>query len=169
MAPVEKKQASVIPAEVSRKLPTKEQWQYIEAELSGLFGQVQLLVDGYHLTIVRTKTGKNKLGSLVYINGSIKGEWFKSHRLSDESPDLPEETRRFHRPCVRALYPAAKVASFEKRFGKRMTQKYGYHEKLVHYSPEWPSAAALRRHLLKHNNNIELLLEDNHAYKKCSL
>jgi len=142
-----------------RKVPTKEEWDFIIDSLSGIFGSVELLVDGYKVNIVRKRTGKNSLGSTVYVNGYVKGIWMVTHKLSDTEFVVPEESKRFYRPSVRSLYKQKEVKRAERECGKRFAKKHGYYDKLVFYVPEWGSANSLKRHLLKNNHNIELLKE----------
>jgi hypothetical protein len=140
-----------------RKLPTKEEWAAIIAELSGSFGLVKLAVDGYDLSITRGQIGKNKLGLIVYINGSIKGIWYAHYRSTDINPEIPEETRRFYRKKTQFLHSAKDRAFWLKVYGKKEAPKRGMDTKFISYDPRWLSATALKQHLLKNNHNIEVV------------
>jgi hypothetical protein len=142
-----------------RKVPTKEQWATIVENLSGMYGSVKLLVDGYTVDIQRGLTGKNTIGNIVYVNGHIDGKWMVTHKLSDTTAVLPDETKRFYRPSMRAIFKQKVVKRAEREYGKRFAKKDGYYEKLVFYSPSWGSANSLKRHFLKNNHNIELVKE----------
>lgn len=142
-----------------RQVPTKEQWELIIQNLSGLFGSVNLLADGYKLTVRRTLTGKNTLGSVVFVNGEVKGLWMVSHKLSEKNPAVPEEARRFYQPRARSMWSQKQRRNAEKAFGKKCAREHGYYEKILFYSPCWQSATALKRHLLKNNTNITLIKE----------
>lgn len=142
-----------------RKVLTKEEWEYFLTSLSGIYGRVELLVDGFKVNVQRQLVKKNSLANVVYVNGKIKGEWYAHHKLSEKNPIVPEETRRFFRQTVRAFHSAKRIAEHEKAFGKRFTKKHVYYDKLVLYTPLWSSATTLKRHLLKHNHNIEIVKE----------
>jgi hypothetical protein len=144
-----------------RKVPSKEEWDRIIKTLSGVFGSVELLVDGYKVTAQRAQTKKNRLETMVYVNGYIKGEWYRHHKLNDTAAEseLPEETRRFLRPVTKSLFSPKKVSAFERSCGKRAAKKHGFYEKLILYVPYWSSARSFKNHLLKNNHNIEVLKE----------
>lgn len=154
--PTEKKPDAPLSAE-PRKLPTKEEWDDVIAQLSGAFGIVKLLVDGYELYITRGQIGKNQLGITVYINGSIKGIWYAHHKSTDLKPEIPEETRRFYKPKTQFLHSAKERAFWKKAYGKKEAPKRGLDTKFISYGPWWTSAAALKRHLLNNNHNIEVI------------
>ena len=54
---------------------TKEEWKQAEEKLNSAFGRVDLLVDGYAITIRKEPCDKMRLGLTVYVDGTIKGEW----------------------------------------------------------------------------------------------
>jgi len=142
---------------VPRKLPTKEEWESVINQLSGCFGIVKLLVDGYDLYITRGQMGKNKLGITVYVNGYIRGIWHVHHKDTDLNPEIPEETRRFYRQRTQFLHSAKHRAFWLKIYGKKEAPKKGMNAKFITYGPWWLSAAALKQHLLKNNHNIEVV------------
>ncbi len=75
---------------------TKEQWKQVEINLSGPFGEVELLADGYRLTL---QVQRYKALRHCITVGKLKGEWFKG-----EAP----EAKKFCRESRRWLYPAKK-------------------------------------------------------------
>lgn len=139
-----------------KKTPTKDEWATFIKRLSGLYGQVKLLVDGYEVTVQRRLVGKNRLSSVVYVNGEIKGKWIVSHR-EGEAKELPEETRRFWQQKTKSFCSAEKIKAAQKALGKRRAAEIGYGKRWIYYTPEWPSARSLMRHLLKHNDSIEIV------------
>lgn len=54
---------------------TKEEWKQAEEKLNSAFSRVDLLVDGYVVTIRKEPCDKMRLGLTVYVDGTIKGEW----------------------------------------------------------------------------------------------
>ena len=134
---------------MAEKNLTREQWAEIEQKLSSPYGGVELLVDGYRLYIcVVLIKPPLTYGLAVYINGWMKGEWL----LKD-----CEERRRFHRETTRYLFSARKRSDFIKKHGIRAYKRFdAMSASFKSYSPHWPSVGALRRHLVKHNQSIEL-------------
>lgn len=51
---------------------TKEQWEKIKRELSGVYGSVKFKVDETELLVKKGLIAENKLAILVYINGAIQ-------------------------------------------------------------------------------------------------
>lgn len=136
--------------------PLPEQWNGIEQALDNqLFHEVRMVIDGYRITAMKVVTGKTRLGILVHVDGKILGEWV----LPDENGEPKEVARRFWRERRRALYPPKKRARLEKSFGKRQVREYFPNIDKVHrcWVPEWTSAHALRRHLVKNNDEIRVL------------
>lgn len=131
--------------------PTKEQWQQVAKQLDSLFGQVYLRCDGYLVYAVMTRTGKNKLAILVYVDGVIIGKWMTVSGAQCEEP------RRFWRPQEQLKYGRKFVADMEKLIGKRRCQAKGYYDKLRYYTPEWNRPLPFIRHLQKHNERIEII------------
>jgi len=141
---------------MERKLPTKAEWDEWEGALRGLFGGIDMTIDGYDVKIRRERISANQLVNTIYVNGTIKGEWAASHR-EGEPADLPEVTKRFYRRRLRSLYPGKKRKDAEKAMGKRLAKKYGFTARWVSYYPWWNSARMLRLHLLKNNHDIEII------------
>ncbi len=54
---------------------TKEEWKQAEEKLNSAFGRVDLLVDGYAITIQKEPCDEMRLGLTVYVDGTIKGKW----------------------------------------------------------------------------------------------
>lgn len=126
---------------------TDEQWKQIKQQLSWTGAQVELLVDGYRLTIQRVRASEMRDELMVYVNGKFIGKW-----ISEDC----EERRRFFCPRTRYLYPAAKRKRMMRGLSKRLAREVGADTKYTHYKPWWPSFDALRRHLVKHNKSITI-------------
>ncbi len=135
--------------------PTKEQWDEVAEKLDRQFNGVYLRCDGYMVfaSLVRLKM---KLVIEVYVNGYFKGEWF------GRDDEMSEEARRFWRPSVRARYPAKYIKLCEKLDGKRKCKKKGIYDKYTWPVPYWNRPRPFIRHLIKHNENIEIIDRETH-------
>lgn len=128
---------------------TKEEWKQVEDALKIIGDYAKLQIDGYEifLNLLRVTTYKNSI--FVYINDELKGEW-----IINEC----EERRRFFRErtasCLNTEQKAAlkkKSKKFQREFYENHNTKYAYHE------PYWNSFPALKKHLMKNNERIELI------------
>ena len=129
--------------------PTKEQWKAVEAGLFGSFGRVELLCDGYSVSLCKQLIGESKLAISVYVD-----EWFRGGWLLEDC----EERRRFMRPVRIRLYRGAIRKRLEK-VSKRKRKELGIDidETGTYYMPSWPTFAPLRRHLARENTTIEII------------
>lgn len=133
---------------------TKEQWAKVESDLSHSYGSVKLRCDGHeiHATVEREKGLRYVVA--VYIDGWIKGEWFKGE---------PEHVRKFWREHCSFLWKPKARAEAAKRLKQRGLPKdvrdwyRGVAEKKTDpmWLPSWPNAKALCRHLRKTCTTIE--------------
>lgn len=110
---------------------TKEEWKQAEEKLNSAFSRVDLLVDGYAVTIRKEPCDKMRLGLTVYVDGTIKGEWVVQDC---------EIRRKFYYCSERSLLTAKERKSCKrngKQFGKPCLQ-----ERLIRYSHRFsiPSA-----------------------------
>ena len=127
---------------------TKEQWKVVETELSGFFGDVTLMCDGFELGLICVNVNR-RLEICIFVNGKVEGAW----ALKD-----CEERRRFHRP-VRISAHSSKFKKSLKDIGKKTLKKHGVDldEKLTCYTTFWPTFKPLKAHLIKNNPSIELV------------
>lgn len=131
--------------------PTPEQWEQIAEELHNVWGHVKLLADG-HTVDIFLKRSRMNLRLFVYVDGYIKGEWTQGG----------EEARRFWRPNVRRLW-SKKEAEEGKKLLRGCGKEYRkerlaeYEKTFTIYTPDWGSFRALKSHLVKQNDNIEIL------------
>lgn len=137
-----------------RKLPTKEEWAEIKERLSGVWGCVDLLIDGYQVSLHRGQVSTNTLGIAMYVDGWSKGEWFVFYD-EDTPKELPEITKRFCATRKKAKYGAKHVKDMEKILGKRKCKKNGWYKKQISHEPWWRTAGPMIAHFKKHNHNIE--------------
>lgn len=135
--------------------PTKADWAIIEKKLDQIFRPVYLLCDGYYVRYELTRM-KNRLVIGTYVNGYIKGEWF------DTDEKMSEEARRFCRLSVHAKHKPKELKMWEKILGKRECKKRDMYGKYVFPNPVWNRPRPLINHLIKHNENIEIIDYETH-------
>jgi hypothetical protein len=139
-----------------RIVPTKAEWAQIEERLSLLYnGGVDLDVDGFHLQLSLERSDAMRNVIMVYVGGVWKGVWIVNDC---------EERRRFMCPTTRYVNSKARRAEWEKERKKfrrdlefRDKMDKHYNATFTGYSPCWKSFRALKAHLLKNNDAIELL------------
>lgn len=130
---------------------TNAEWKKAE-ELLSYHRMVDLLVDGYRVSLVLVREGM-KLYIQVYVNGEFKGKW-----ITEDC----EERRRFLCKSKRCLVKpsAKKELKLTKKEFEKFKEKYTYY----YYSPYFSSFRTLKSQLIKNNKNIQLLekfKEDN--------
>ena len=54
----------------------KEDWEKAKSRLRAPLGRVDLLCDGYSVTLVNECISMFRNGIAVYVNGEIRGSWF---------------------------------------------------------------------------------------------
>lgn len=128
---------------------TPESWKKVETALQGSFGRAVLVIDGYTVTLEVRQAKALRYVIAVFVNGWMKGEWLMKDC---------EERRRFCCPKQSPLYTPAAKAKLTKGFGKRAIAKYfpDADKKFTWYASAWSSFAALKRHLVKNNQSVEL-------------
>lgn len=134
----------------------KEQWAEIENRLSGVFGQVELLCDGYKITAAIERI-KMKLVVSIYVDGFIKGEWIFNDGNSEIPRKFYKEVKRF---VFHAKYRALMVKwSKCKYLSKEVRAKYAADATKTrsHWWPNWPNAKAFCRHIRKTCTSIEIV------------
>lgn len=127
----------------------KEEWALLERELSSLYGNAELMIDGYTVTF-QTGLCDRRLVVAVYVNGWMKGEWIVKKT---------DECKRFCRPIVTSVFKPSEKKRLTKGFSKTMIKKYfpDIDKKGEYYSPHWLSFAPLKRHLIANNKSIVLV------------
>lgn len=126
---------------------TIEQWKEIEEKLKFLHIPVKLKCDGYEVTILLQRISPMKNALAIYINGYMKGEWL--------SKDC-EERRRFIRSAQKSLLTAKDRKGF-KKLSKKFVREMEERAKYTAYYTHWGSFRSLKKHLIEHNENIELI------------
>ncbi len=130
-------------------MPTKEEWKQIENRLSGAYGSVILLVDGYEIRLNVERIKSLKYAIIIYINGWLRGEWLFADC---------EERRRFYNNQKRYVYKPRARRSMEEWNKKHPGATMGNPYRTIDvYTPYWASFTRLKRHLIKNNTNIEMV------------
>lgn len=83
----------------------KEDWEKAKSRLRAPLGQVDLLCDGYSVTLVNECISMFRNGIAVYVNGEIRGSWFVQDC---------EERRRFIPQKETSLMTRKQIAAYNK-------------------------------------------------------
>jgi hypothetical protein len=126
---------------------TKEEWAIVEEKLKVPYRPVAMMCDGFHVILVVQSHKELTFKIYVYVNGKIR-----FHEKNNP------EVSRFCFPGQHYRWDAKSRGEL-KRWSKRRLKEYGYdpEEKFTVYLPWWGSFKALKAHLVKNNQEIELL------------
>jgi len=124
---------------------TKEEWKKVEEDLKILYNRVNLDCDGYLITLVLARHGIYKNLIDVFINGKISYLWTQNDC---------EERKRFFYECKKFLYSKKD----RKRLTKLKFRSDSINKKFSIYYPFWNTFSSLKRHLIKNNKEIKLVL-----------
>lgn len=132
---------------------TDEQWGIVDERLQAQFCTVTLKCDDYKVELRLVQISQFKLAITVYVNGWLKGEWFKTDNLSDEA-------RRFF-PTRYINYYSGEQKKIWKKMGKRLRKEHNINinERYEYKGFHWTSFTALKRHFIANNKSIELIDE----------
>jgi hypothetical protein len=128
-----------------------EEWKEVEEKLKSFYNGVRLKCDGYELSIMLERMGQFKNCLMIYINGELKGEWL----LKD-----CEEQRRFFQPVTRSCL-TQELKKELKKMPKKIREEREAKAKYTYYKPYWTSFRSLKAHLIKNNNKIELVRDED--------
>ncbi len=131
---------------------SEHDWEEVRKSLQITYYTVELKIDGYNVSLVLERVSAFKNVIVIYIDGKFKSEW-----LCNEC----EIRSRFANKKTKALFTKKGLAKGEKltkkrekeidRFLKEHQERYDY------YTPYWTNFNSLKKHLIKNNENIELL------------
>ena len=131
--------------QVSIPAITKDQWQQIEDELSGMFACVKFNYQGSEIIVKRERKNESTTLLVVYIDGEIQGKWFT--RPEDSPKVLPEVW------CKRssARYQPKFIERIEKIYGKRQAKKEypDLHSRREWFEPFFSKSSVLCRQFKK--------------------
>lgn len=130
---------------------TKEQWNEIELNLSGSFGEVELMIDGYAVNLQVQRIKNLKYTIMTFVNGQFCGAWMDKEN---------EIGIRFFRPVSCFLHKAKFRAEIIKIYGGKRCPKSKLEEvnkKHTHLSPAWNNVKSMRRHFEKNNKDLSVV------------
>ena len=117
----------------------KEDWEKAKSRLRAPLGQVDLLCDGYSVTLVNECISMFRNGIAVYVNDEIRGSWFVQDC---------EERRRFIPQKETSLMTRKQIAAYNKMPKKdRGPLKKFREETFTAYQTHWTNWQALVKHL----------------------
>lgn len=125
---------------------TKDDWKTAEKQATELFGHVDLMIDGYKITLRLEPYNSYRNVIMVYING-----YFRGNTLFDDC----DERRRFYREVSRSLLPSKPPKGIPRKYWDKRRSERTYKS----YYPFWTNFTELRRHFVKNNSSIELIRE----------
>ncbi len=132
---------------------TKEQKQSLIDTLTSTWGRVNLLCDGYRVTLCVQPVAALKFRVVTYVNGVWEGKWIAGKE------SFPEQ-KFLNRKEISCAKPSEK-AKAEKIFGKRAVAKEPwYSKKIVTYDISWASGRQAINHLCRVCESIEIVAED---------
>ena len=133
---------------------TKEQWEKIKRELSGVYGSVKFKVDETELFVKKGFIAENKLAILVYINGAIQlGQGYTDSEVFNPI------TKKVWCTKTRSVYKPKVKEKLIKIWGKREAYKrHDLDKKIVSYIPYFGTYATFERQYKK-LENLELITE----------
>lgn len=137
----------------------KDDWKTAETAATTPYVSATLLCDGYRVTLALERLKGTRFCITAYVNGSWSGKL-----LGEDT----EERRRFWRQVTRHVYPPQKRAElrkFRRGFSKKELKRLNLTDwdpdrKYSYWLPYWTSWKALKRHLIKHNQEISLVGEN---------
>ncbi|MCY7558237.1 MULTISPECIES: hypothetical protein [Paenibacillus] len=127
---------------------TPQDWKDIEKKLHDFYDRVELICDGYYVSLVLRRYGQFRNVIAVYVNGVIEGKWW----IED-----CEERRRFFCPRTKDMMTKKDKADL-KKISKKMLKEMEAKSKYTHYEPYWSSFRLLKSHLIKNNKVIEMVV-----------
>ncbi|MFA5248860.1 MAG: hypothetical protein WC415_06655 [Patescibacteria group bacterium] len=133
---------------------TKDDWKRVEDSLSGLWGSVEMLVDGHTVSFYKKQIEKNRLGIMTYVDGWYRGKW------STDDPEI-----KYLRHVEKSIWTNKEIEKMKKIYGKRQWNrvKDKYDQKIASVSPLWPSVSSICRYYEKAFKSIKLVEINGHA------
>ena len=133
---------------------TKEQWEKIKRELSGVYGSVKFKVDETELLVKKGFIAENKLAILVYINEAIQlGQGYTDSEVFNPI------TQKVWCTKTRSYFKQKEKEKLIKIWGKREAYKrHDLDKKIVSYVPYFNTYATFERQYKK-LENLELITE----------
>ncbi|ADE10453.1 hypothetical protein [Sideroxydans lithotrophicus] len=136
---------------------SKEQWEEIEKQLSGSWGRVELVCDGYKINAAIVNVSPLKLGIAVYVDGVTLGEWIFNEEKSEIPLKFHQEKKRF---AFKGKYRDWLLKASKNRvWTKEERAKYAADAARTHshWLPYWTNPTSFCRHIRKTCTSIELV------------
>lgn len=133
---------------------TKEQWEKIKRELSGVYGNVKFKLDETELFVKKGFIAENKLAIMVYMDGIIQigAGW-------TDSKVFNPITKKVWCTKTRSYFKPKEKAKLIKIWGKREAYKrHDLDKKIVSYVPFFGTYSTFERQYKK-LENLELITE----------
>lgn len=128
---------------------TKVQQHELAMELQGPWAGVDLVCDGYLVSLRVERYKALSWRIYTYVNGCFRAAWVTG--------DSPAPEVKFLRKSVRLLFSPAKRKKAEKVYGKRAVAKDPFfNETYTMHLPDWTSGKAAIAHLCKVSDSIEV-------------
>lgn len=125
----------------------QEKWAEIAKELENPFGKVRLKIDEYDVTIIVAQEKTLKYCLAVYINDKIK--------VKDiiEDCDIRRKFYQEHKTSLLKRKDLERLKREKKSVREEVKKKYTSY----YYDPCWRSFRSLKAHLIKNNEDIEVI------------
>lgn len=135
---------------------SKEEKEELVGKLSSTWGAVDLMCDGYLVSLRVERYKELSFRVTTYVNGFFKGQWMRG---KDPAPET-----KFLRKSVRPNLSPAKRKQAEKTLGKRYVAKDPFWGGSVTlYLPDWGSGRAAINHLCKVCDSVAVADKDEAA------
>lgn len=125
----------------------KSDWERVEKALYGVFGSVELSVDGAVVSFLRVQI-KNRLEIMTYVNGTLCGTWFSKKNNLPESAYLRERAKHIYTKKFRANVKVHKALNMKKS---------QIDEKCIYLTPFWTSVSTIRKQYESKFKSIKIL------------
>lgn len=130
---------------------TNEDWKYVEDELSCTFGHVNLLIDGYNVTLECRLEKPRHCVIAVFIDGKFNMKW------AMEDCDIRRRFCSHHTKC----FLSQKARNHLKREKRAFREKIKEQATTEYFLPYWNSFRLMKSHFIKNNTSIELVGKEN--------
>ena len=138
-------------------MPTKEQWDKIQLELSFAYGSVEMEVDGIQVTWQVQKAKGLKYSITPFIDGKFSFAYFMPAKLKEEpSDEVKRNQQLFCQIKKRTFYNEKEMKAWKKAFPKSEHKKMDERNQCVWYNPLWGSPRSLVAHLKKAAQTITI-------------
>jgi len=128
---------------------SKAQQAVLAEQLSHPWGSVELMCDGYRITLRVEKARGMTYRVVTYINGEWKGVWCRG--------DVSQPEHKFLNRVERPLAKPSEKAKIERLLGKRAAAKDPWFtKKIVTYDISWASGKSAISHLCRVCDSVAL-------------